>query len=115
MKTITFSQAVDGFLLAANARRLSPHTIQDYSSTYRKFSTFLKVDPLLPAINAHQVEEFLSAQLVSKKTILNYHTGLSALWTWAAAEGLVRENIIQKVRRARPEKRAIQPYSQADV
>ena len=86
MKTISFSQAVDGFLLAANARRLSPHTIQDYSSTYRKFAAFLQVDPPLLAITAHQVEKFLSIQPVSKKSILNYHTGLSAMWTWAVAE-----------------------------
>ncbi len=115
MKSITFLQAVDGFLLATNARRLSPHTIQDYTITYRKFQAFLQVDPLLPSITPQQIEKFLSSQPVSKKTILNYHTGLSALWTWAAAEELVRENILTKVRRARPEKRAIQPYSQTDI
>jgi len=115
MKSITFSQAIDGFLLAANARRLSSRTIADYTVTYRKFQSYLQVDPPMPAITPHQVEKFLSIQPVSKKTILNYHTGLSSLWTWATAEGIVPENILQKVRRARPEKRAIQPYSQTDI
>jgi hypothetical protein len=50
------------------------------------------------------VQAFLAAQTVSKKTILNYHIGLSALWTWAANEGLVDEHILHQVERAKPEK-----------
>lgn len=115
MNQITFSQAVEGYLLAANARHLSPHTLDDYLNTYRKFELFLEKDPPIANINSHHVEEFLKSQTVSKKTILNYHTGLSALWAWAVKEELVESNIVHKVERVKPEKKAIAPYSHDDI
>jgi len=41
---ITFSQALEGYLLYADACRLSPHTIADYTNTFRKFQIFLNDD-----------------------------------------------------------------------
>jgi site-specific recombinase XerD len=58
---------------------------------------------------------FASLDHLSKKTVLNYHTGLSALWTWAAEEDLVKHHIIKKVARSDPEKPAIKPYTREDV
>jgi len=113
--SISFSQAVQGYLLAAQARRLSNQTIADYVNTFRKFQLFLEGDPPLESISPHRVEAFLGVQEVSKKTILNYHTGLSALWTWAVNEGIVKEHTIHKVERAKPEKRSILPYSLEDI
>jgi len=84
---ITFSQAVAGYELAALARRLSKHTLLDYFNTYRKFQGFLACDPPIIDITPHQVQAFLAGQAVSKKTLLNYHTGLSALWTWCQGRG----------------------------
>ena len=46
-------------------------------------------DPPLAEITRTQVKSFLAAQRVSKKTVLNYHVGLSALYTWATAEQIV--------------------------
>ena len=115
MNSISFSQAVDGFLLAANARHLSQHTIKDYLTTFRKFHVFLEDDPPISAITAKHVEAFLAAQEVSNKTVLNYHIGLSALWTWCVKEELVNEHILHKVERPKPEKRQIKPYTQTEV
>ena len=115
MNSITFSQTVEGYLLAAHARRLSPHTIRDYLTTYKKFSRFLDDDLPIGAISVEQVEKFLASQPVSKKTILNYHIGLSALWTYAVEEDLVDEHIIQKVKRIKPEKKGIKPYTEEDI
>ena len=115
MNSITFSQTVEGYLLAAHARHLSPNTLNDYTNTYRKFLNFLESDPPFEEITTHQVERFLANQTVSKKTILNYHTDLSALWTWAIEAGLVQENILHKVERPKPEKKSIVPYSEEDV
>lgn len=118
--SISFSQAVEGYLLAANARRLSQHTLADYVNTFRKFQDYLQAqgladDPPIESIQSKTIEAFLAAQPVSKKTVLNYHIGLSALWTWAVAEGLVVEHTLHKVERAKPEKRAISPYTEADI
>lgn len=44
---ITFSQALEGYFLHADARRLSPHTIADYANTFRKFQNHLGNDPSL--------------------------------------------------------------------
>ena len=115
MNKITFSQAIDGYLLFANARRLSPHTIRDYFTTFRKFLNFLEEDPPLEEITPKDVESFLASQPVSKKTVLNYHTGLSALWTWCVDEGIVKEHILRKVKRVKPEKKEIKPYSQVEI
>lgn len=115
MNKITFSQAIDGYLLFANARRLSHHTIRDYTTTFRKFQNFLDDDPPVEEITSKQVELFLVAQTVSKKTLLNYHTGLSALWTWCVNDDITKEHIMRKVKRSKPEKKDIKPYSQMEV
>jgi integrase/recombinase XerD len=119
-KHFSFSQVVEGYLLAAQARRLSEHTIADYCTTFRKFQAFfsqlgLEEDPPFVQINHKQVEQFLAAQTVAKKTLSNYHIGLSALWTWAVHEELTQVHVLQKVERAKPEKRAISPFSEDDL
>ena len=112
---IRFSKVLEGYYLAANARRLSKDTIHDYSNTYRKFQSFLGEDPFIEDISVEHIREFLAAQDVAKKTLLNYHIGLSALWTWAFNEKLVDDQIVRKVNRPRPEKRAIKPYSETEI
>lgn len=116
MDQISFSQAIEGYLLDANARHLSFHTIRDYMCTFRKFQDYLKDDPLLASIGAEQVRGFLANQdEVSNKTILNYHTGLSALWTWAVSEDLAQQHVVKMIERPKPEQRAIVPFSRGDV
>jgi site-specific recombinase XerD len=113
--TITFSHAISGYLLYAEARRLSPHTISDYKNTFTKFAAHLQSDLPLHLITPGHIEDFLARQPVSAKTALNYHTGLSALWTWAIKQRLVENHIPRSVDRPAPEKRAIEPYTQADL
>ena len=112
---ITFSQAVEGYMLSVRAGHLSAHTVKDYLTTYRKFESFLVDDLPIAEIKPEHIRAFLAEQTVSKKTILNYHVGLSSLWTWALREELVTEHIVRKVRRPKPEKKAIKPYSEAEV
>ena len=115
MNQLTFSQAIDGYFLAARARHLSSHTLADYANTFRKFTAFLNTDPALQSISHKQVEDFLRVQTVSNKTILNYTIGLSALWHWALKEDLVDANIIHLVEKPKPEKTAIQEFSLEDI
>ena len=112
---ITFSQAVEGYLLDATARKLSKYTLNDYLNTFRKFDVFLRDDPLISRISPGDVKVFLAEQEVSKKTLLNYHVGLSALWTWAVAEDIVDVHILRNLRRPKPEKKAIKPYTEEEV
>jgi integrase/recombinase XerD len=117
MKPIKYSQALQGFFLTAQARKLSPHTISDYQNTLvTKFQKFLDRDLLVQDITADQVQEFLAAQTtVSNKTTLNYHTGLSAFWTWAVREKVAPENILRSIVPPKAEVIDVQPYSEGDV
>lgn len=112
---ITLSQAITGYLLNAQSRRLSEYTILDYKNTFRKLQEFLDYDPFFAEIDHLTIQEFLSIQQVSKKTLLNYHTGLSALWAWALGENLAAENIMRRVKPPRPEQVAIIPFSEEDI
>lgn len=130
MKTqLTYTQAVEGFLLDARAERLSTDTIRNYTLTLRRFGEWLAGDPVLATIDAEQIARFMAslatprvaagiakraAAPLSKKTALNYHGALGALWTWALREQIVEHHVVRSVPRPRPEKRAIQPFSEAD-
>ena len=116
MKPLTFSQALTGFFLTAQARRLSSHTIADYSQTLdKKFKTFLEKDYLVEQITAQHVESFLAAQTtIKKKTLLNYHTALSAFWTWAVREKIAKEHVVRGVQAPKPEIPDIQPYTEEE-
>jgi len=113
---ITLSRAIEGYFITANARRLSPHTLRDYNNTFRRFEEFLERDPPLCRITPADVHAFLgSLNGLSAKTLRNYHTGLSALWTWALKEGLAEEHIVRAVDPPKPEKRAIIPYTEQEI
>ena len=115
-KRIPLSAALEGYFIAAHARRLSPATLRDYDNTFRKLEAFLGRDPPLADITAPDISAFLASMNgLSAKTLLNYHTGLAALWTWATKEGIADEHIVRKVRRPKPEQREIMPYTRGDL
>jgi site-specific recombinase XerD len=116
MSKITFSQATEGYLLAAGARHLSEHTIRDYVNTLTKFSSFLDEDLPIEENTRHHVEAFLAAQTkVTNKTLLNYHVGLSALWTWAVSEHIVPKHVVREVTPPKPEQREIVPFTVVEI
>ena len=108
--TIRLSQAIEGFFITAKSRRLAAGTLSDYDNTLRRFERFLESDPPLPTIIPDDIRSFMSSlDGLSAKTIVNYHVGLSALWTWAIGEGLAEKNVVRAVRPPRPEKRQVVP------
>ena len=116
MNKVNFPQAIDGYFLFARARHLSEYTIRDYRNTFKKFRSFIGDEIFLDEIGSSDIQSFLAMQdEVKKKTVLNYHTGLSALWTWAVAEKLVSEHIVQAVPRPKPEKKEILPFTEVEV
>lgn len=77
-----------------------------------QFAQYLGVDKkaLNHWMNGRNQPSFQSAQKhLSNKTLLNYHTGLSALYTWAVSEGYASEQHMHGIDRPRPEQRIIQP------
>ena len=59
---ITFSQAIEGYELAAYARRLSKRTLADYNNTFSKLMVYLGEDPPIGEITRLLLQEFLAAQ-----------------------------------------------------
>jgi hypothetical protein len=69
-KQVSLSQAIEGYFIAAQARRLSPATLADYGYTFKLFTEFLAEDPALAEITADDIRAFLrSRDGVSKKTL----------------------------------------------
>jgi site-specific recombinase XerD len=111
---ISLSQAMDGFLIACHARKLSKHTIADYERTIKKFIRHVGDTPMAE-ITTNQISAFLASQPWSEKTVLNYHIGLSAWWTWAIREGYLTNHIVRIVQKPRPKKLVIEPFSEIEV
>jgi len=113
---ITLTQAIEGYFVAAHARRLSRHTLRDYDNTFRRFEAFLGTDPPLAGITPAEIHAFLGGlDGLSAKTVRNYHTGLSALWTWALKEKLVPFHVVRAVEPPKREKREILPYTEQEI
>lgn len=117
MKTqkLSLSQAVAGYLLNLEARHLSRNTINDYTNTLHKFASHIG-NPDISTITPLHITEYLAAQTtVSNKTLSNYHSTLSALWTWLERQGLANKNIIRQIDRPKPERRQITPLELHEV
>jgi site-specific recombinase XerD len=113
-KGLLLSKSIDGFLLACRARRLSEHTLTDYSRTLKRFLEHIG-DTVVTKITTTQVSAFLAAQPYSEKTVLNYHIGLSALWTWLIREGYTDKHILRLVEKPKPKKIAVQPFTETEI
>ena len=109
MHQVTLSQAISGYMLNIEGRRLSQNTIDDYNRTLRKFQAHIG-DPLINNIDSEAISVFLAAQQVSNKTASNYHSCLSSFWSWLCEQHMANENIIRQTKRPKPEKRGGRPF-----
>lgn len=114
MKSMELSKAMEGFLMACQARKLSVHTYADYKRTLIKFEKHVG-NEAVNKITTTQVTAFLAAQPHSAKTVLNYHIGLSAFWTWMMREGYVEKHILHLVEKPRPQQIAVEPFSEIEI
>jgi integrase/recombinase XerD len=115
MDNMRLSQAMAGFDLACRARSLSPNTIDDYTRTLKKFQALHLDDPLVRDITSVDIEEFLSLQSVSNKSLLNYYIGLSAFWTWCVANEIAARHVVRKIKPPKPETKAVIPFTEAEI
>ncbi len=112
----TFSQIVEKCLNARRAARYSENTLNDYCTTYKKILVFLDNDPPFTQIDVKTITSFLASQTkVSDKTVLNYHTGLSSLWGWAAKHGYCANNLVRQIQAPKPKEVDITPYTRREV
>lgn len=117
-KTMTLEQAVEGYLLNIRARRLTKDTISYYTRIMHLVVKHFPKETLFADITVEDLEEFLAAQDgVSDKTVLNYHTVLSSLYTWATSRRppLATDHLMRQITRPKPEQRIIQPLTESEV
>lgn len=115
---MTIQDALLGYWLERR-RNVSPATVKDYSLTFNRFVAWLPANIPIEAITADHVRQFLNAMQrqhkLRGKTLANYWTALSSLWTWAEAELRIPHIIRNRV--ACPEYRrpAILPYTRQEI
>jgi len=115
-KELTLSQAIEGYFIYANARRLSAQTLNGYQWALNKFETYLGADPPFASITARDVRTFLnSLPGLTNTSLIGVRAGLSALWSWGTNEGLVPGNIIKETEAPKPEKRDVIPFTQSEL
>jgi integrase/recombinase XerC/integrase/recombinase XerD len=113
-KGIPLEKAIEGFLLECQARRLSSHTIADYRGTLNKFLKHCG-NIAIDKIEGAQISAFLGAQNVKKKTVINYHIGLSALWTWALKQDYVDRHVVRMVEKPKASIVMIEPFTEIEI
>ena len=115
-KSVTLSQAIEGYTIHAYARRLSPNTVHSYEWAYHRLESVVGGDRSLASITARDIRAFIgSLSELSNKSVLNAHVALSALWTWAWGRGWSRRNIVRDVRPPKPEIRDVIAFGKRDV
>ncbi|MGD8457198.1 MAG: tyrosine-type recombinase/integrase [Anaerolineales bacterium] len=112
---LILSEAIRQFFIAKQAERLSPSTFADYGNTFKQFRKYIG-DPYIQDITPAHVREFLASLThLAKKTVVNYWTGLSSLWTWAYNDGIVSDHVMRKVKKPRTDRKAVKPFSDDDI
>jgi site-specific recombinase XerD len=115
-KQLSLRHAVQGYLLYAESKRLSPHTIRSYKYAFKKLTRRIDDETLLTEISISDLTEFLaSLTTLSNKTIHNIHSALSSMWKWAVKLGYADENPLSFIERPKPEKREIIPLVRDDL
>ncbi len=115
-KSKTLSEVIDLFNEAKASERYSPMTLDEYQATFSKFKAFTGASIPFRNIGVDEVRSFLKSQVtVSDKTLCNYHTGLSSLWTWAVENGHSDEHVLRKIKRPTYVTPRIIPFTEDEV
>ena len=109
------STVIADFVIQRQALHYSPHTIRNYTNTFKQFTAWLGCDPDPEAISQDQVIRFLASLDLSRKTVRNYYTDLSSLWGWLLQNNLASSNPVLGIPVPRASRRAIVPFTLEDI
>ena len=114
--SISLSKALEGYMIAANARRLSVNTLTGYDQTFRAFLLFLDEDPAMNSIDAGLVRGFWNTFLdLTKTQTFVFISTFNTLWTWAVREGVAERHVVRDVIPPAIPRREVVPYTRADI
>lgn len=133
-RPISLYQCIQGHHLWCNSRKISPRTIADYTNTFTLFTQFIDPNTPLDDITEIDIQAFLQHMAEtpvdilkgavanytttkkprrrSAKTLQNYHTALSSLWTYATKHNYAHEHIPHQVTPPKVHKKPIIPLTQ---
>ena len=125
------NHAAESFILSKQVGGLSPYTIRNYKRHLRRLQAFIGPETPVSEIGRSDIQRFIlklktkppegqakipkSTKPLSPKSIKNVHSCLSSFWTWLQAEGLVEENVVQRVEAPKPKPPEIKPFSKKDL
>ncbi len=139
---ITLSQACDGMIRSKTAEGVSVNTVRNDRTAFRKLQAYFAshpgrgsgeaTDPPLASITRGQLVEFfawLREEYVSEpdgaaprgkiklspKSVLNIHTELSALWSWALQEGYVKEHLLRTIDLPDAQSKVVEPFTREQI
>ena len=58
--SLTLSESIEGWTIAARARRLSINTLNGYGCSFRRFQAFIGHDLQLAAITTNDIKQFMA-------------------------------------------------------
>jgi integrase/recombinase XerD len=129
---LTLSQACEAMIRYKIAAGKSTHTISDYRNSFKKLMLFLPGSTQFTSITRSQLIDFFAwlqedyesepdgvaprgKVKLAPKSILNIHTNLSALWTWAVTEELFEKNIVRTIDPPPTSAPVVETFSKDDI
>ena len=115
---LSIEQAIRGFTLHIEARRLSPGTIRQYLHVLNGFASHIGAQVPLLSITLEQLEGyFVSRNGLKRATLKRHHTALSSFSTWASTRHppLVAEHMMRNVKAPRPEENVVVPFTKEEI
>jgi integrase/recombinase XerD len=113
-------QALDDFLLACEAKRLSPKTLRYYDFEVRRFLAYVAEDGVttLEAIEPNHIRRFFTVLADRGLQANSQHASARAIqaWlNWCVKEGLVERSPMTLVEKPRKDRKILPAFDVADV
>lgn len=113
-------EAIDGFLLACKVEGKSPFTIRFYQYKLKIFRVFVSQQGIkrMQDILPNHIRLFLAGlqdKDLAPASIHSDYAALNVLFNWLMAEGGVRRNPMQNIKRPRIPKKNIRAFSELDI
>lgn len=128
----TLDQVIELMLDSKTAEGKSVHTIVDYRNSFKKLREAIPGSTRFTEITLDQMIKFFSwlhgdyrsepggaasrgSIKLSEKSILNIHTNLSSLWSFATRRGYAADHIMRNVDRPKVNPRVIEPFTRENL
>lgn len=114
---MNLGEVLEGYWLEKR-RNFSKGTTKEYQLTFKRFIAYVGEETPFEKITPIQVRVFLDEMKengLNPKTLSNYWTALSSLWTWAESEIDAKHIIRGKVAKPKVRRAIIEPYTRADI